>query len=686
MSQQPPPQVQDKTKRTKIFDWTVPLKIGAAAGAIAGTLFWTPRPGGRRPPWPSISLVGRVILVCIGIAVSAGGAHAVRARPDARARGGGLVTARRPADRGRRSPRGRRAGRGERARAARGDGAGARRVAEARRPGRSCCASASRSRSPSARSGCSTRAAGRSSRATRSTPAVTARAVAVRLRSRAPRRRLHRDLPGHLGRLASRLGRLRVQRRSARARRGRRSADLLAGQNPDRSRAWRSPLVRALQFGAIALGIGALACSCWPGCPGCARPSLGAAGRDWRSASAAFAAPLPARCWSAPRRGRRARRGAALPLQAATAEGTSVWSALGDGDPRCSRRASAWSGARRSSPGSSSSCSPGAAGRRAGAAARDRRRDRLALPGPGASLALLAVPLLALAFLPGLGGHAGVQAPVARAPARQRRPRARGGRVDRRHRRPRRALPAATRRLEPANRTRLLAAVMPRFSTLALVAVIALLAGGILQSVLMLDVARRPAGHGVRPRDPRQGVLVLVLVAARARCNRRRILPGAGARGRGRHVARPAPACCCAASCGPRSALGVAALVATGALAGYAPADAQPTGPYSAHARRSARRAPSSPSSPRGRGRTRSTCTCSTAATGASTTRRRSSASRPRCPSAASSRSSSRPEGRARALRDLGAPLSPPGDWRLEVVARVSDFDELRTSFKVPIR
>ena len=31
-------------------------------------------------------------------------------------------------------------------------------------------------------------------------------------------------------------------------------------------------------------------------------------------------------------------------------------------------------------------------------------------------------------------------------------------------------------------------------------------------------------------------------------------------------------------------ALGVAALVATGALAGYAPADAQPTGPYSATA------------------------------------------------------------------------------------------------------
>ena len=33
-----------------------------------------------------------------------------------------------------------------------------------------------------------------------------------------------------------------------------------------------------------------------------------------------------------------------------------------------------------------------------------------------------------------------------------------------------------------------------------------------------------------------------------------------------------------------------------------------------------------------------------------------------------------------------GAPLSPAGDWRLELVARVSEFDELRTAFEVPVR
>ena len=33
-----------------------------------------------------------------------------------------------------------------------------------------------------------------------------------------------------------------------------------------------------------------------------------------------------------------------------------------------------------------------------------------------------------------------------------------------------------------------------------------------------------------------------------------------------------------------------------------------------------------------------------------------------------------------------GAPLAPAGDWRLELVARVSEFDELRTAFEVPVR
>ena len=69
MSQQPPSQVQGVTKKTKIFDWTVPLKVGATAGAIKGTLFWTPQVQSGPPAMAINLLVGLVILVCIGIAV-----------------------------------------------------------------------------------------------------------------------------------------------------------------------------------------------------------------------------------------------------------------------------------------------------------------------------------------------------------------------------------------------------------------------------------------------------------------------------------------------------------------------------------------------------------------------------------------------------------------------------------------
>jgi hypothetical protein len=38
-----PPQVKDKGKRTLIFDWHVPIAVGARKGAVAGQLFWTPQ-------------------------------------------------------------------------------------------------------------------------------------------------------------------------------------------------------------------------------------------------------------------------------------------------------------------------------------------------------------------------------------------------------------------------------------------------------------------------------------------------------------------------------------------------------------------------------------------------------------------------------------------------------------------
>lgn len=49
MSSIPPKQVTDKTKRTKVFDWKVPLQVGATAASVDGTLFWAGKTGGGAP-------------------------------------------------------------------------------------------------------------------------------------------------------------------------------------------------------------------------------------------------------------------------------------------------------------------------------------------------------------------------------------------------------------------------------------------------------------------------------------------------------------------------------------------------------------------------------------------------------------------------------------------------------------
>lgn len=42
MSPLTPPQVKDRSKRTLIFDWQVPIRVGAQAGTVSGQLYWTP--------------------------------------------------------------------------------------------------------------------------------------------------------------------------------------------------------------------------------------------------------------------------------------------------------------------------------------------------------------------------------------------------------------------------------------------------------------------------------------------------------------------------------------------------------------------------------------------------------------------------------------------------------------------
>ena len=145
------------------------------------------------------------------------------------------------------------------------------------------------------------------------------------------------------------------------------------------------------------------------------------------------------------------------------------------------------------------------------------------------------------------------------------------------------ALPAATRRLEPAERTRLLAGAVGRFSTVALVSVAALLAGGILQSLLELDARRRPASTPHTGARSSSRASSSSSCSASGRLNRRRTLPA---------LARAAAAAAAPGRAGlilrrtlrAEVALGVAALAATGALAGYSPSGATASGPFSASA------------------------------------------------------------------------------------------------------
>jgi hypothetical protein len=49
MSKVAPKQVTDKSKRTKVFDWTVPVQVGSTKGAVNGTLFWAGSSAGGTP-------------------------------------------------------------------------------------------------------------------------------------------------------------------------------------------------------------------------------------------------------------------------------------------------------------------------------------------------------------------------------------------------------------------------------------------------------------------------------------------------------------------------------------------------------------------------------------------------------------------------------------------------------------
>ena len=69
MSEEDPEQVKDKDVRSKVFDWEVPLDVDGRAGAISGTLFWTPTASAAVPVPAIVGTAAVLIALFIFIAI-----------------------------------------------------------------------------------------------------------------------------------------------------------------------------------------------------------------------------------------------------------------------------------------------------------------------------------------------------------------------------------------------------------------------------------------------------------------------------------------------------------------------------------------------------------------------------------------------------------------------------------------
>jgi hypothetical protein len=61
-----PPEVTNQAKRTKIFEWKVPIRVGAQPATIEGQLFWVPEEGTKTPV---AAIVALVVILLGGVAL-----------------------------------------------------------------------------------------------------------------------------------------------------------------------------------------------------------------------------------------------------------------------------------------------------------------------------------------------------------------------------------------------------------------------------------------------------------------------------------------------------------------------------------------------------------------------------------------------------------------------------------------
>jgi hypothetical protein len=70
MARDTPPIVKDRSQRTKIFDYTIPIRIGAQEGAILGTLWWAPPKGGGAPLGAIVAFAVLVLAGAVAVLVT----------------------------------------------------------------------------------------------------------------------------------------------------------------------------------------------------------------------------------------------------------------------------------------------------------------------------------------------------------------------------------------------------------------------------------------------------------------------------------------------------------------------------------------------------------------------------------------------------------------------------------------
>jgi hypothetical protein len=68
MSPVTPPIVKDKSKRTLVFEWDVPISVGAQKGAIHGELYWVPE-SSKAPTGAIIAFVAIIVLALVFVLV-----------------------------------------------------------------------------------------------------------------------------------------------------------------------------------------------------------------------------------------------------------------------------------------------------------------------------------------------------------------------------------------------------------------------------------------------------------------------------------------------------------------------------------------------------------------------------------------------------------------------------------------